>query len=1541
MSTELPSDFVDEVLSTYPLPIADSVVALEASDSHHQRRDRVVEVFRTTLRYLSAIALSSRIQFGSGAGDDDPHVVHLLRTLRQRGLTDGQWVGLTREILRPWRSSANAHPFPELVTLFHTPRSAFSRALDGLLGMRKSETVAHGATGEIDELEVVLQRRVPELRTLLEALRPMLQRAQLAIPLSRPDDTEAVQRAWRLGGCTPPRGRWRRRDLAAGVRLSPTAPVLIDADGRPILALAPVCLIRRPAPEVVEELFVLDGSGRRGARYVALPSMAEHYEAEVWKELEAALLGGNDRTEATEPGATSPYRGLEPFGAEHAELFYGREGQTEALANRIRRHAMVTVTGPSGSGKTSLLQAGVLPQLSNTVVVSVRPGAHPIDQLARRLAEALGNDLTLGSAHGLLGTRPVELAAGLYRWARDHTATLLIVVDQGEELFTLCDDPVRREAFAAALAAIADDDGGPLRVLLSVREDFFARLATLAPILNRYARHVEVVTTPDRAELARTLVMPLKRFGFTFENAALVDEMVDAVAGEPAALALLQFCADRLWDARDRSWKRLTRDAYEALGGVEGAVAAHADRVLANLTEGQRRAARELLLRLVTRERTRAVVSTEEILSAATDRVDADVVLQRLIDARLMTTHEGNISDEPARIELVHEALIHHWGQLRTWLDENSEGQRFLQTLRGAAHEWDDRGRPEGLLWRDDMLHESRIWRRRGAPQLTPREQDFVNASEAAERLVQKRRQRFMFASIGAALVVAVVLGVSWLIADRARREAEDARRQTEAALLEGEARQLYLEGIQAEADDLDDRAAALLRAAVELERQTEADETGATIANLDRITAQPVLSPVLPMSGMLAWSPDGRLLAVARNRVRVVDTRTGDEIHDFPVAHHTTFHTTETCVAFAADGATLTALSGKVEVSTWNVATGALIARHQLPHDDVQACAISPNGRNLVVGLEDSRSQRWDTRTGDLVAEQTRDGDAVTALAWSPDGAWIASGTHLGTIEVMAVADGSTIYRACGKNDQVNNLRFTPDSDTVISARWDRDICLIHLPGGDRDCHLIIPTERADGVIDSGRAQRVSEAGMSVDGQWLAAAGTDNGVWLLPVDDPAAVIRLSGHRGPPNDVQWSPIDTRLATSSQDGTTRIWTIDDDREGLVIPTEGVNTANVDWSPDSELVATGDAEGGIQLWDVTTGTLRRRLDGGTRPVFDITFTPDGRRLLTTTEQEFVRVWDVASGDLVCEPRVDDDHAHLVFGETSPDGDRVAAVDPWSAAFLWDVDRCDLVAALDQRRPVALGWSYDGELLAIGESPGGISLYDARDGAMVRQLPGTGKFVLSPTFDRATRRLAGGGSVGSDVVRIWDVSSGEVLASMEGHSAVILDISWSPDDRLLASGSMDESAILWDATTGVVLQRLEHGAVVERVVWSNDGSTVATAGYGRWAEVDQTNRALTAVRLWDVDTGGLLREIGGHRGGVVDVAFSPDGSRLLTVPRLDQAHIWPIAWPDPAQLIRDTGAATNLRVCRASFNVVPVLPFPAADSVWAPEELCPVGP
>jgi WD40 repeat protein len=831
-------------LYTTPTPIADSLSLLLSAESRFEERDRVVEVFRSQLRLLATFVLAARVQFGPGPGAPSPQVADLLRQLRGRGLTDGQWLAIVRELTRSWVDSPDAYPIPSLVKLVHARKSELVKLWDELLVMRKSETVAHGATGTRAALEQILEKRIPQLARTFVLLAPVWESLRLVVPRrsDKPHEAEplsTLRSASLFLGPTPRGGKFRRIKLALEASVPNDQLLLVDEEGSPKLALSPLAILSAESTHE-ETIFLLDGPAKRGALYVGFPSMLEHRDPDGFAGLTELLPEEDDAPKSERSSANSPerpYRGLASFGPEEATLFFGRETEAQALANRIRGCGFVTVTGASGCGKTSLLRAGTLPLLSDVMVAFVRPGAHPTASFVSRVSEALEVPRTELEA---LTHKPSELRALVEEVVRKSSQWFVLVVDQAEELLTVTTDTGEREAFGCILRALGQTES-KTRVVLSIREDFFARLATIPSLVGVFSREVEVVTTPNRDALIRILLGPAKAFGYTFEDEELVLALIDSVAEANAALALLSFAADRLWEARDRKWKRLTHAAFDAQGGVKGALAAHADATVGALSSSEAAACRSMFLALTTPDKTRAIVLRSELLGGAREPAEAERVLERLVAARLLTTTEDAAG--ASTIEIVHEALIVHWAKLAAWLSEDVEGQRLRHAIRQAAREWETRARPRGLLWRGELLVEMRVFLKRLRDPLLPAEQDFADACAALERGEKRTRRLLVGGAFLSLAIFAVFMIFQWQKAKRATSVAEERRVETEERRVEAEherknaeIRALVAEARGQEAKGLVDEAHALYRAAVAVESELGGEETSRELLDLARL---------------------------------------------------------------------------------------------------------------------------------------------------------------------------------------------------------------------------------------------------------------------------------------------------------------------------------------------------------------------------------------------------------------------------------------------------------------------------------------------------------------------------------------------------------------------------------------------------------------------------------------------------------------------------------------------------------------------------------
>ena len=514
--------------------------------------------------------------------------------------------------------------------------------------------------------------------------------------------------------------------------------------------------------------------------------------------LRLRLLRGGAGSRRGTPRGERGRRGTSLSGASRVHRggrghFFGREAEVEALWEKVRRQKLLAVIGPSGVGKTSFLRAGVIPSRPpGWGVAYATPGASPALALARALipdlagdAEAIGELLQGVQELSLTGESDRALSA-VRSW-RKKSDEALVVVDQFEELFAL-NAPEVHARFASFLGRLAEE--ADVHVLLSLRDDFLFRCSEqgcLRPVFH----DLTPLTPPSAEALRRALVEPARREGYRFEDDALVEEMVDSVEGVRGALPLLAFAVARLWEERDRERKLLTREAYERIEGVAGALAQHAEATLSQLGPEREGMVREIFRNLVTAQGTRAAADRAELLSVFAEKQDeAGVVLDALVDARLLTEYEpadtegGEAAAGHRRIEIVHESLLTHWPRLVRWRTQDADGAQLRDQLRQTAHLWDERGRPDDLLWTGTSYLDYRAWRARYAGGLSALEEEFAQAMTALANR-RRRRRRIAVAAVVAALAVGLgVVGVLWTRSEAARRQADAEALRAEASKL-------------------------------------------------------------------------------------------------------------------------------------------------------------------------------------------------------------------------------------------------------------------------------------------------------------------------------------------------------------------------------------------------------------------------------------------------------------------------------------------------------------------------------------------------------------------------------------------------------------------------------------------------------------------------------------------------------------------------------------------------------------------------------------
>ena len=527
----------------------------------------------------------------------------------------------------------------------------------------------------------------------------------------------------------------------------------------------------------------------------------------------------------------SPYAGLSSFQESDADRFFGRSREIAAVVNRIQDRPLLGVVGPSGTGKSSFVRAGLVPVLKrsgeNWESLVIRPGRQPLAALASIVAPLVGSSTTVEGdiaeqkqlvEH--LAREPGYVGSVLRARARRSRTKLLLFVDQFEELYTQVPDARERLAFTACLSGLADDATSPVRVVLSIRSDFLDRVAEDEHFMGELSQGLFFLSPPNREGLRDALVQPAEMAGYRFETPQLVEHMLGHLDATQGALPLLQFAASLLWEQRDTAYKVLTEQSYEAMGGIAGALATHADSVLGELSDKQRTLVRAVFLRLVTPERTRAIVSMGELRELSKDSGEIQRLIDHLVQARLLVVQTGG-GASGATVELVHESLLHSWPTLRRWLDEGQEDSAFLEQLRNAARQWQVKKFDAGLLWRGEVVEEARRFQRRYRGELPKLQRDFLEHVFAQEQRAARRRRTLVIGSTAFLGLLAIAAVIALVVIAKAQKEAE--RQAVIARSAESEAR---------EAEQAARRHLAEVQAK-ELERQKAQEEAEAANAQV------------------------------------------------------------------------------------------------------------------------------------------------------------------------------------------------------------------------------------------------------------------------------------------------------------------------------------------------------------------------------------------------------------------------------------------------------------------------------------------------------------------------------------------------------------------------------------------------------------------------------------------------------------------------------------------------------------------------------------
>ncbi|GAA2257248.1 hypothetical protein GCM10010415_18260 [Streptomyces atrovirens] len=1163
-----------------------------------------------------------------------------------------------------------------------------------------------------------------------------------------------------------------------------------------------------------------------------------------------------------------PYRGLSAFTPQDADWFFGRERATAALVERVFErvgNGPLMLVAPSGAGKSSLLNAGLVPALrrgdlpmpgaDRWPVAVFTPTSRPLDELLERTAKAVGGDLavTVEEARG----NPGAVLDAVRAMAHDPPAPPgerrpppcrpVLIVDQFEELFTLCADEDERRSFVRVLCALAgprpEESGhGPAVVVLGVRADFTGDcldLPELAPVLTD---GLFVLPPMSVGELRESITRPARLAGLTLQpglvplllrDAGLRDEQGGTQPGDtrrgsgtdagPGAdvtpsgvLPLVSHALLATWQRREGSV--LTVAGYERAGGIRGAIARTAENVFARLYPAEQRTIRRVLSRLVyvadgggaTRRRTSGAALREQFADAD----GAAAALDAFVRARLVTMDSDTV-------EITHEALLHAWPRLRDWIHADRAGLLLHQQLAHAAAEWEREGRDPSALYRGTRLSTVRSWADEldGRRRLGPGEEAFLRASLAEQERHERQARRQVRIRQSMLATLAVLLGLALTAGGLAYQQRESALDQERVARSQALAvRSASLAGGRPEAS--------MLLAGEAYRAHTTAEARGALLSTQSQPFSDRLGGHRGPVNAVV-FAPDDRFLATASSDGTVTLRRVSDRrtTATFTVSGPVR------SIAFSPDGRTLAATSARGPVSLWDIAERRRKAVLPDSTKGARALSFDPRGHRLAVATTRGPVQLWDTaRTPRLTASLRGHEGAVNALDHARDGRTLVSAGADRLVRLWDTDRARLLAVLKGHADEVLGVAFSPDGREVASGGVDRTVRLWDVRGGRLDATL------------SGSNDDINAVAYTHDGATVVGAVGDGTTRLWDVRGGRQTAVLAGHTDYVMGADVTSDGTLLATAGFDRSVVLWNLG----GPVLTARPFTQVwQARYSPDGRLLATADADHTVRLWEVGRRRLLATLRGHTEAVFSVSFAPDGRTLASAGSDGTVRLWDVAAREPLAALT---GHTGQVFSLAfAPDGRSLASAGADRTVRLWDVTERAPLATLTGHRDFVNGvaFSPDGRVLASAADDLTVRLWDVSSHRPLGTLKGHTGAVRSVTFTPDGRSLASSGNDGT--VRLWNVRERRSQAVLTGHIGSVRGIAFAPDGRTLASSGNDRTVRLWEVPGRRPWATLTgHTDAVWSVTFAPDGGTVASAG------TDGT------VRLWDLDPGARLARI-----------------------------------------------------------------------------------
>ncbi|PSN10772.1 hypothetical protein C7293_26875 [filamentous cyanobacterium CCT1] len=917
-----------------------------------------------------------------------------------------------------------------------------------------------------------------------------------------------------------------------------------------------------------------------------------------------------------------PYQGLEAFTPATRQFFYGRQATVELLLQKLTEFNFVPVIGVSGSGKSSVVRAGLMPNLGPEwlVLEPFKPDAEPMAELRKAMRSLFARSADKNRVTQLLnedGLLPVleMLPAALKTGAQK----VLLVIDQFEEVFTVCPIEDDRAQFINCITAVQTLKNSPLAIVTTMRGDFVEQWLDYGDLVQTIQHQAVWLGRLQGEDLVQAIEQPTKDMEYTF-GPGLLDLILDDVQAEKNCLPLLEFALTELWEKRDQQQKELPLTAYTDMQRLTGALNKRAEDVYNNDlgSDEERQCVKRICLELVrigpevkdTRQR-QPRLTLLDMGKSPREREVINEVIEALVCGRLLVTTR---EDE---IDLAHEALMAGWQRFAEWRKEDRDRRRLVQRVRDAEKEWNSKGRDERYLLQGGFLAEVRdLWTtlQTAMPSSTQQfyhqsdeqEKEQVTFLEQALTESELREQALKMTPLVYArpLEAAAIAIQSVGFSDKKLNGRITTPVQGSLRTITGHVREYQL---------LERQGGGVVKSvAFSPDGQTIVSGSGEFLNFWDckdGYIGQSFLNHERAVWSV-AFSPNGQYILSGSTdcTLRLWDHQ-GNPIGQ-PFRGHTG---AVLSVAFNPDGQTILSGSDDCTVRLWNLQGDPISQPFQGHTGTVWSIAFSPNGQTIISGSDDCTVRLWNLQGDPIGQPFLGHVGAVKAVTFSPDGQIILSGGDDGALRLWNTKGNPIGEPFLTHQDGVSSVAFSPDGQTILSGSSDSTLRLWDRNGNLIDQPLL------------GHRSTITSVAFSPNGHTIVSSSDDRTLRLWDSQGTSLDRPFSGHTAPISSIACSPDGQTIVSSSVDFSLRLWDFRGNSIGQPFYGHKAPVLSVAFSPNNKIIISGDFDGTLMIWDRQGNSIGQIFLNHTVVVRSVAFSPDSQTIVSGNSDCTVRLWD----------------------------------------------------------------------------------------------------------------------------------------------------------------------------------------------------------------------------------------------------------------------------------------------------------------------------